>query len=119
MAETAKILSPEKLVLLPAEKAGCSLAESITAEDVRNEYRSIYETFPDNLNAPELAFLIFRTRSGIAPWAQQMLPAGNVVLCPYLDLDHIYELFSYVPSEKYKILLQKACLKKFWPEFYQ
>ncbi len=36
MAETAKILSPEKMVLLPAEKAGCSLAESITAEDVRN-----------------------------------------------------------------------------------
>ncbi len=36
MAETAKILSPNKTVLLPAEKAGCSLAESITAEDVRN-----------------------------------------------------------------------------------
>lgn len=35
MAETAKILSPSKTVLLPAEKAGCSLAESITAEDVR------------------------------------------------------------------------------------
>ncbi|GAB4492702.1 MAG: quinolinate synthase NadA [Anaerolineales bacterium] len=35
MAETAKILNPAKTVLLPAEKAGCSLAESITAEDVR------------------------------------------------------------------------------------
>ena len=35
MAETAKILSPDKTVLLPAEVAGCSLAESITAEDVR------------------------------------------------------------------------------------
>jgi quinolinate synthase len=35
MAETAKILNPSKTVLLPAEKAGCSLAESITAEDVR------------------------------------------------------------------------------------
>jgi len=35
MAETAKILSPDKTVLLPAERAGCSLAESITAEDVR------------------------------------------------------------------------------------
>ena len=35
MAETAKILNPEKTVLLPAEKAGCSLAASITAEDVR------------------------------------------------------------------------------------
>ena len=35
MAETAKILSPDKKVLLPSEKGGCSLAESITAEDVR------------------------------------------------------------------------------------
>jgi quinolinate synthase len=35
MAETAKILSPEKTVLIPAEKAGCSLATGITAEDVR------------------------------------------------------------------------------------
>jgi len=35
MAETAKILNPTKTVLLPSEKAGCSLAESITAEDVR------------------------------------------------------------------------------------
>jgi quinolinate synthase len=35
MAETAKILSPERTVLLPAKKAGCSLAESITAEDIR------------------------------------------------------------------------------------
>ena len=35
MAETAKIMSPEKKVYLPDMKAGCSLAESITAEDVR------------------------------------------------------------------------------------
>lgn len=35
MAETAKILNPDKTVLLPAAKAGCSLAASITAEDVR------------------------------------------------------------------------------------
>src|SRR4030042_2322647 len=36
MAETAKILNPGKTVLLPAQKAGCSLAESISADDVRN-----------------------------------------------------------------------------------
>jgi quinolinate synthase len=36
MAETAKLLSPEKTVLIPDPEAGCSLASSITAEDVRN-----------------------------------------------------------------------------------
>lgn len=35
MAETAKILSPVKTVLIPDLDAGCSLASSITAEDVR------------------------------------------------------------------------------------
>jgi quinolinate synthase len=35
MAETAKILNPSKTVLLPAKKAGCSLAESINANDVK------------------------------------------------------------------------------------
>ena len=35
MAETAKILSPEKTVLIPDERAGCSLADSITVEDLQ------------------------------------------------------------------------------------
>jgi quinolinate synthase len=35
MAETAKILSPDKKVLLPDLDAGCSLAASVTADDVR------------------------------------------------------------------------------------
>jgi len=35
MAETAKMLNPDKTVLIPDLRAGCSLASSITAEDVR------------------------------------------------------------------------------------
>jgi quinolinate synthase len=45
MAETAKILNPDKTVLLPSLKAGCSLAESITGEDVR-ELRERYPGVP-------------------------------------------------------------------------
>ena len=43
MAETAKILSPEKTVLMPDLEAGCSLAASITAADVR----LLRERYPD------------------------------------------------------------------------
>jgi quinolinate synthase len=35
MAETAKLLNPSKTVLIPDLRAGCSLAESITPEDIR------------------------------------------------------------------------------------
>jgi quinolinate synthase len=45
MAETAKILNPSKTVLLPTEKGGCSLAESITAADVR-ALRAAYPGVP-------------------------------------------------------------------------
>jgi quinolinate synthase len=45
MAETAKLLNPTKTVLLPSEKAGCSLAASITAEDVR-QLRKRYPGVP-------------------------------------------------------------------------
>ena len=43
MAETAKVLSPEKTVLIPSLEAGCSLAESITGQDVRD----LRERYPD------------------------------------------------------------------------
>jgi quinolinate synthase len=43
MAETAKLVNPSKTVLVPDLKAGCSLAESITAADVR----LLREKYPD------------------------------------------------------------------------
>ncbi len=45
MAETSKILSPEKIVLMPDMEAGCSLAESISAEGVA-EMRRRYPGAP-------------------------------------------------------------------------
>jgi quinolinate synthase len=45
MAETAKILAPEKTVLIPDSRAGCSLASSITGDDVRR-IRAAYPGVP-------------------------------------------------------------------------
>ena len=35
MAETASVLSPDKTVLIPDERAGCSLSDTITADQLR------------------------------------------------------------------------------------
>jgi len=43
MAETSKLLNPAKKVLIPDSRAGCSLAESITGDDVR----LLRERYPD------------------------------------------------------------------------
>jgi len=45
MAETAKLLNPDKIVLIPDERAGCSLADSITAADIR-QMRKQYPNTP-------------------------------------------------------------------------
>ena len=50
MAETAKLLNPSKTVLIPDLRSGCSLAESITAEDVRASWlRSLDPADPSPL----------------------------------------------------------------------
>jgi quinolinate synthase len=47
MAETAKILNPEKTVLLPDLRAGCSLADSVTAEALAERKAELRRVYPD------------------------------------------------------------------------
>jgi quinolinate synthase len=47
MAETAKILNPERRVLLPDLKAGCSLAESVDAEALAARKAELRRVYPD------------------------------------------------------------------------
>ena len=85
MAETANILSPHKTVLLPAEKAGCSLAESITAQDVRE----LKERFPGvpvvtyvNTYAEVKAETDICCTSGNAVRVVQSLESDKVIFLP-------------------------------------
>ena len=47
MAESAKILNPEKTVLLPDLRAGCSLADSVTAERLAERKEELRRIYPD------------------------------------------------------------------------
>jgi len=47
MAETAKVVSPDKIVILPNAKAGCSLADMADAEDVAVRIAELKITHPD------------------------------------------------------------------------
>ena len=47
MAETAKVFNPERKVLLPDMRAGCSLAESVTAEALADRRDELLPLYPD------------------------------------------------------------------------
>ena len=47
MAETAKILNPSRRVILPDLRAGCSLADSVTGEDLAERKADLRKLYPD------------------------------------------------------------------------
>jgi quinolinate synthase len=47
MAETAKVVNPERTVLLPDLRAGCSLSDSITAEALAERKAALRKVYPD------------------------------------------------------------------------
>jgi quinolinate synthase len=68
MAETAKLLNPEKAVLLPDLEAGCSLADSITAADIR----LLRERYP---GVPVIAYV--NTSAAVKAEADICCTSGN------------------------------------------
>jgi len=108
MAETAKILNPDKVVLIPDLKAGCSLAESITGEDVR----LLRERFP---GVPVVSYV--NTSAEVKAESDITCTSANAVqVVESLDVDKVIflpdqYLASYVASQsKVKIIAWKgAC----------
>jgi quinolinate synthase len=85
MAETAVILNPDRTVLLPSMEAGCSLASSITAEDVR-ELKRRFPGVPVvvyiNTYADVKAEADICCTSGNAAGVIASLDAGRVIFLP-------------------------------------
>lgn len=85
MAETAKVLNPQKKVLIADPEAGCSLAESITADDVR-QLRAQYPGVPVvtyvNCTAAVKAETDICCTSANAVKIVQSLPGRQVIFLP-------------------------------------
>ncbi|MDR3424838.1 MAG: quinolinate synthase NadA [Alphaproteobacteria bacterium] len=85
MAETAKLLNPSRTVLIPDPQAGCSLAEAVTAEDVRL-MRQRYPNTPVvtyvNTSAAVKAESDICCTSGNAKKIVESLGAKQVIMLP-------------------------------------
>jgi len=85
MAETAKLLNPKAKVLMPDMKAGCSLAESITAEDVkllRQRYPGVPVVTYVNTSAAVKAESDICCTSGNAKKIVESLGVPEVIMLP-------------------------------------
>ncbi|MFA6280286.1 MAG: quinolinate synthase NadA [Bdellovibrionales bacterium] len=85
MAETAKLMNPSRIVLSPDLQAGCSLADSITPEDVR----TLREKYPDlpiityvNTSAAVKAECHICCTSGNAKKVVESLGVPEVIMVP-------------------------------------
>jgi quinolinate synthase len=89
MAETAKILNPQKTVLLPDLRAGCSLADSVTAEELIERRDALRQAYPDlqvvayvNTTAEVKAVVDVCCTSANAVRIVEALPAEHILFVP-------------------------------------
>jgi quinolinate synthase len=95
MAETAKILNPAKTVLLPDMRAGCSLADSVTAEALAERKEELKTVYPDlavvayvNTTADVKAESDACCTSSNALKIVQNLPSEHILFVPDQNLAH-------------------------------
>ncbi|MCV3244103.1 quinolinate synthase [Mesorhizobium robiniae] len=85
MAETAKLLNPQKMVLIPDLRAGCSLADSITAADIRllrQRYPSVPVVTYVNTSAEVKSESDICCTSGNAKAVVESLGVPRVIMLP-------------------------------------
>src|SRR3989449_508634 len=106
MAETAKILNPTRRVLLPDLRAGCSLADSITADDLAERKAELRRVYPDlavvgyvNTTADVKAECDVCCTSSNAVRIVEALPSEHILFVPDENLA------AYVQSQTRKTII--------------
>ena len=104
MGETAQILNPDKEVLVPARDGGCTLADSITAEDVRR----LRPEFPG------YTFVCYiNTSAGVKAECDVCVTSANIVdIVTRIPNDHIYFLPDQLMGQNLIHELSRRGIKK-------
>ncbi|MGB7860007.1 MAG: quinolinate synthase NadA, partial [Acidimicrobiia bacterium] len=109
MAETAKIINPQKTVLIPDLRAGCSLADGITGADVRR----MREQYPDvpvvsyvNTSAEVKAESDITCTSGNAVKVVESLGVDRVIFTP----DQYLGMWVATKTDVEVILWEGSCM---------
>lgn len=96
MAETAKILSPEKKVLMPREEAGCPMANMVTPDDVlemRKEYPNAKVVSYVNTNADVKALSDVCCTSANAVKVVENIESNEIIFLPDKNLGSYVKRF--------------------------
>ena len=106
MAETAKILNPQKTVLLPDLRAGCSLADNVTADELVQRRDQLRKVYPDlqavayvNTTAEVKAVVDVCCTSANAVKIVNALPTQHILFVPDEHLG------DYVQSQSTKTVI--------------
>jgi quinolinate synthase len=106
MAETAKIVNPERKILLPDLRAGCSLAESITGEALAERKEELRKAYPD---LQTICYV--NTTADVKAECDACCTSSNAVqIVESLDTEHVLfvpdeNLARYVQTQTSKTIL--------------
>src|SRR5260370_5660363 len=103
MAETAKVFNPDRMVLLPDLRAGCSLADSVTAEALADRKAELLAVYPDL----KVVSYVNRT-ADVKAVSDAGCPSANAVrIVEAIDSDHVL----FVPDQNLANYVQEHTRK--------
>ncbi len=87
-----------------------------TSDQIRKQLKKLYDQQPKGINQDLISFCLWQSRSSTGIWTQQQAHPGQLILCPYFDLDYIEKMLQFSVASGQEYLSQKELLKEFWPE---
>jgi len=102
------------------DKISCASIYRIYQEDflaplssIREILGSLFDRLPRSANTAEIFYALWNASRSAAPWAFKQSGDGQLVICPYLDLDFVEMAYRISPRAKRQRSMQRNCLARY------